>query len=177
MIFPVMAPLAAAAFVWSLLWLKLGGKDYFRALKVLALTAEENKAYSERLFAGGGEGDKHHYGGIYMGALADFIPGVWIWGKGGPHFFRPDEHTVYSRFQLCLPEALGELEDGKPVTPPRSVDTDIRQWKDKLRAGDFITVLVAAPGQGGTAGRLREAFAYDWWLFDTVTFLKDICKR
>lgn len=78
---------------------------------------------------------------------------------------------------MCTSEILGNLKEGSGVSPERDIDRDIVVWAGKVRTGDFITIKMAGPENGGNVGRLREAWANDWWVFDTVNSLEKQCVR
>lgn len=169
--FFVLLPLLVLSFLLYFSW---GGKYYLEAKRSIEKLPEEQKAKSKLLFE---TKVKSLYSGILMGVSKTWYQGVWVWGVKGPRFFRSDEHTVYSYFQMCTPEILQNLGNGEAINPGRSIDTNIKNWGDMVKTGDFITVKTAELENEGNVGRLREALAHDWWPFDPNRELLSQCKK
>jgi hypothetical protein len=158
----------------SLLYFSWGGKYYLEAKKSIARLSDEQKSYSKALFENYNE---YLYSGILMGTVKIWNQGVWVWGAKGPRFFRSDEHTVYSYFQVCTPEILQDLKNGNSIKPIRNIYTDIAKWSNKVKVGEYITVTTASSISGGNLGRLREALVHDWWIFDPNKEILSQCKK
>lgn len=157
-----------------LLYFVWGGKYYLEARNSIAKLPEEQRAKSKHIFENNGV---FLYNGILMGVTRVWLQGVWVWGTRGPRFFRSDEYTVYSYFQMCTPENLESLGAGGAIKPERSIDTEIKSWAGKVKVGDFITVKIASQENGGNLGRLRESLAYDWWVFNSKIPIDKQCEK
>ena len=172
-IFGIVISLLFAIFCY-LLYAVWGGKFYFEARKSISHLPLDQKAVAENIFDSKGN---YMYSGIYMGVFDDWLKGVWIWGQKGPRFFRSDEFTAYSYFQICTPENLENLNKSGAITPRRDVDSEIRVWADKVKVGDFVAIQLATPEHGGNLGGLREALANDWWVFNSAIPIDKQCKN
>lgn len=162
-------------FIFSLfLYFSWGGKYYREAKRSITNLPEEQRIKSKLIFELRGN---YLYSGILMGVSKTWYQGVWVWGAKGPRFFRSDEYTVYSYFQMCTPEILESFSTGEAINPDRTINTDIKKWAGKAKAGDFITIKVAEPANGGNLGRLREAIAHDWWVFNSAIPIDKQCEK
>jgi hypothetical protein len=89
---------------------------------------------------------------------------VWIWNAHGLKSFVVDEFTIYSLFDGCSDEVRTKLNMGiNGIT--RNMVTSFSDWKNGANAGDYVTVYIAKPENGGIEGNLREIYDYNFWLF------------
>lgn len=148
----------AAVLAFAFLYLAGGLRQYWRAVFLINELPPENKAQARRLLYGNTSGNE--YGGIYAGVTKVVKPMVWVWGERGLKPFVTDEFSVFWRFDGC----------SKPLDPsdpriPRKNDRTIDDWRGKMKAGDYVMVVVTAEKMGGTKGNLREAAGMNWWGF------------
>lgn len=156
------------------LYFAWGGKFYFAALKSIRSLPKERQDEAELAF---NLKEKYSHSGILMGVFKNVLPGVWIWESKGPRFFRTDEFSVFSYFRMCTPENLEGVSTNGSIKPMRSVIGDIKIWANEVKSGDFVTIRVTGPDNGGNLGRLREALAYDWWVFNPAIPINTQCDR
>jgi hypothetical protein len=137
-----------------------GLREYLTAIvEMRRLPAEQAAAARDNFFT---LGEPDLYGGI----LAGFWQGkIWIWGRQGLRAFQPDGDSVYSFFSACRPEILAQAGQGRPVAVGRSIDTEMAQWRARVKTGNYVTAALAAAGSGGVRGHLREIYGYDWQVF------------
>lgn len=171
--FGIIILLSFATFCY-LLYAVWGGKYYFEARRSINRLPLDQKAVAENIFNSKGD---YVYSGIYMGVFDVYPKGVWVWGQKGFRFFRSDEFTVYSYFQICTPENLENLNKDESIIPRRDVDSEITVWADKVKIGDFVAIQLATPEHGGNLGKLREALANDWWIFNSAIPIDKQCKN
>ncbi len=151
------------------LYFETGLKQYLRTRAEIGRIAEE-QTRREALEEFGWYAPGQLYGGMLAG---EFFGRVWVWGVKGLRSFAVDEYSVYSRFDGCSPEVLkrlneadweaGEARPGEIIR--REMDTDLGAFLGKAKAGEYVRVYLAMPEMGGRAGRLRELYAYNFWLF------------
>jgi len=148
--------------LWT--WMRLGLREYVGAiLAIRALPAEQQAKIYENFW---GTIEKPYvYGGILAGVNTKIIPSVWVWGRRGLQFFRTDEYSVYSYFSMCNEKNLQALTQNGTVSVDRSIETDLSLWKEEAKLGQFVTIMIASPENGGMVGNLREAKGHDWWGF------------
>lgn len=159
---------------WVYWW---GGLKYYieAAISVNKLTgSEKGKALADFY----GTGDPGKYGGILGYINKNGYGGVWVWGNRGPRYFRADQYSVFSSFDICKDQILAAIAkgEGKSVSIDRSIDTDIKIWAKKAKTGDFAVVLITPQGQAGTPGNLREIKSQNWWAFMPVDIKKQCGK-
>lgn len=148
----------AGIFVFLLFF---GGKDFAKALWVISRTENEGEKVSVwREFAG--NYPKGPYGGILAGSAFDR---VWVWTGSGLKGFSVDEYSVYSWYDGCNSEVLELLNMGQAGVVPRYLATDISDWRQKAKAGDYVRVFTTQPKMDSKIGSLREIYAYNFWLF------------
>lgn len=141
-----------------------GYHNYQRAMKTIeAITDPSEGEEAWREFGGYHEA---MYGGMLVGTLGR---GVWVWGREGLRHYRIDPYTVFSAFDGCNPEILAHLEAGEAGAIERKVTTDIKEWRTRVRAGDYVraypTTQAHLSDSVGTVGNLREIYGYNFWLF------------
>ena len=149
--------------VTLLLWLMFGLSEYARA--VWAIHALEGTTRDKAKQDFWGPDDNFIYSGILAHVPSREDGLVWVWGKRGLKYFREDEYSVYSFFSACNPEKQATLRANGKVQIWREIDTSVVQWGKKAQVGNFVVITVAGEQNGGNLGRLREARAYDWWVF------------
>lgn len=135
-----------------------GLKQFARAMFIMANTGRAANQWDNFY-------DTHQeyiYGGLLAGTWFDR---VWVWGSGGLKPYRVDESTVYSWFDGCNPETLALLNSGKAGAVKQALFTDKAEWREKIKAGDYVRVKVIQPGMDGIPGNLREVYDYNFWLF------------
>lgn len=145
-------------FVGAYVYGLAGGKYYIRARTVINQipnTYEREKTWSE--FKGYG-----NYGGILAGS---WLGRVWVWGTKGLRSFTVDENSVYSWYDGCNSRVLAQLNTGEVGVIEREIDTDLYNWRQKAKVGDYVRVFIATPEMGGEEGNLREIYTYNFWLF------------
>lgn len=175
----VVLALASVSAIGIGLLYQFGGLKYYlqASLAITKLSGEaKNHAIDNFYWAG-------HSSFDYSGTLATInkkgYGGVWVWGTGGPKYFKADQYTVYSFYDPCddsLMETLGGEGDSKKVRIGRTIDTDIKVWAQKAKPGDYVTIRIACNGCGGTPGNLREVATYGWWIF-LPTNIRDTCAK
>ncbi len=140
-----------------------GLKEYLQAVSLIrSLPAEQREKAELKFYDGGGT-----YG--YTGMLA-YVGnnGLWVWGAKGPKYFRTDEDTVYVLWSVCNEDTLAKIEAQQPFAPAQNATRDINAWTPRERIGQFVDIKLATKLNGGIEGNVREARAYDWWVFTTV---------
>lgn len=123
-----------------------------------------------------GKDDPYLYSGILAGITTNYFPGIWVWGKGGLHYFKTDEYSVFSFFSGCKDEVLNSLNDNQKITIDRDIYSDLKEWRSRTKQGQYVVVMIARPENGGNLGNLREAKANDWWPFSPKE-MKLQCKK
>lgn len=101
---------------------------------------------------------------------------VLVWGINGPKYFKGDEHTVYSFYNGCSGEILNAKPGDGAIEVNREVYTDVKEWRKRVKNGNFVVILLAGEGSGGTIGNLREIWAFDWWYF-LPKDMEELCAR
>jgi len=120
--------------------------------------SEERKKLEEGFYAS----DKDYtYGGILAGVL---LNRVGVWGRDGLRFFNVDKYSAYHFIDACSPTAMAKNPEIEYPTN-KFVYYRISDWQKNLSAGDYVVVMIAHEGNGGTAGNLREIYAYNYWPF------------
>lgn len=91
--------------------------------------------------------------------------GVWVWINQGLKYFQVDKYTFYSYFDIC--NARAKSSDGKFEINDKSreITTDIKQWANWAKTGDFVQLMITRSENGGQVGNLREIYAYSFPLF------------
>lgn len=151
-----------------------GLKQYFQVLTTLRALPVEQRAKDEFKFYHGGDG-QGQYGYTGMLAYAD-KNGLWVWGGKGPKYFRADKDTMFVTWSVCDPATLEKIASKQPFSPNQYATANISEWRPKERVGQFVDIRVAAKLNGGIEGNMREARAYDWWVF-TVVDMEAQCKK
>lgn len=144
-----------------------GWKYYLKAVRQINKLEGEEKALAEKYFYSQPEPDDKTitYGGVLVRVNTKDNGGVWVWGKKGPRYFKADEFSVYSFFEICKPVILEKYKNGEEVKIGQEVFTDIKEWGRRVRQGDYAAIIITDNGYGGTPGNLREAKVNDWWAF------------
>lgn len=156
--------------IW--LYSAAGLKEFLAVIGEIKRLPQEQEALAWDNFFNLGE--PNLYGGTLAGFWGDK---VWVWGKRGLRSFQPDEFSVYSFFSACTPEIAAKIQENKPFSLKRSVETEFESWKEKAKRGQYATVLIAAKENGGTAGNLREVYGYDWRPFMPKGNLRELCEK
>jgi hypothetical protein len=163
-----------AVFAFLLFYAVWGGKYYFEAKRGIAKLPSDKKSYAESIFS---DITERSYPGVLMGVVETGIHGVWVWGDSGPRFFRSSSYSVYSYFQMCKPEVLEKIKAGINSSPFREVTKSIGEWKDEVKTGNFLSVMISLPGSGENAGKIKEVHAYDWWMFNPALPVDKQCEN
>ena len=143
-----------------------GLKYYIKAVVELnTLPNSEKKDAFENFY---GIDDNRTYSGTLSEITGDNKIGVW--GKRGLVYFKTDQFSNYSFFNACNEENFKALDNKEEISIGQNVYSDIGLWKQKIKTGDYVIVLITREGNGGISGNLREVWAYDWW----GTFLPSI---
>lgn len=158
----------------GILYQRYGLDEFIRAVGAINGLSGEGRDKARQDFWG--PDDKKVYSGILAHVATQGFGGVWVWGKWGPRYFASDEYSVYSFFGACTPDKLGDLQKEGKVRIGRTIETEIETWQGRVKPGNFVVVVVAGEGSGGERGKLREARAYDWWVFMPVN-IGEQCKR
>ena len=138
----------------------MGLKQYKRAISLINQMPEEekNKAWDEL----SGTDKRGAQRGLLAGAWAGR---VWVWTTAGLTSFVSDENSVYSDFEGCSDDIRARLNKGEGNVIKRTVFMDISKWKESAAPGDYVTVYITIPENGGILGNLREIYTYNFWLF------------
>ena len=136
-----------------------GLKQYMRAITLINKMPEEYKEIAKNELR-----DKDKSGGERGILAGSWIGRVWIWNAHGLKSFAVDEFTIYSLFNGCSDEVRAKLNKGiNGIT--RTMVTSFSDWKNSVNAGDYVTVYIAKPENGGIEGNIREIYDYNFWLF------------
>lgn len=160
-------------FVGSVVWLyhSTGLKHYVRAISLINKMPEEARQNSWGDFTGTDQrGAKR---GILAGA---WIGRVWVWTTDGLKSFAIDENSIFSHFDGCRAEVRAKLNQGRKYAIEQEIYNNIKEWRGKAKAGDYVAVYVASAENGGTAGNLREIYDYNFWLFMNTEIDKECAK-
>ena len=103
-------------------------------------------------------------------------PGVWIWGSKGLRYLKVDQYSVYSYFSVCSPDTIEAFKNKETFEVSRNIYTDIKNWKEKAKIGQYLLVTIADENSGGNLGYMREAKAHDWFPFMPTDILKQ-CEK
>lgn len=130
---------------WILIYKNAGVEQYVTSMK-------EFEKYPDQWQAREDSGlYEEKYSGTVMKVGVGGYGGVWVWGAKGPKYFKADEYSVFS----YIGNINGEVE--------QTVYTDIKIWRDLVKASDHVIVMKANEEHGGNLGRLREVWVYDFW--------------
>jgi hypothetical protein len=91
--------------------------------------------------------------------------GVWVWSNQGLKYFKADQHTSYSYYDVCVAMSSSQEGEKKIDSNMRETTMDIKEWAEWINVGDFVQLIIATPDQGGQEGNLREIYAYGLPLF------------
>lgn len=146
--------------VSALLYFKAGLSAYIRVNTVIkSMSSEEQRVAREEFYGTDQRGVER---GIFAGIWMDK---VWVWQRAGLKSFAVDNDSVYSWFDGCRDDIRARLNKGEANVIQRLIYTDLVSWSKQVRVGDYVVVYPAIPENGGTAGNLREIYAYNFWLF------------
>jgi len=161
--------------LWVLSWVffYFGLGQYFLMKQQISRLTGSEREMAEREFYAQDKAE-HIFAGII--AKINYLDegGVWVWSNQGLKYFQADEYTFYSYYDVCA--AVGTPgEEFEINDKSREITTDIKQWANLVKAGDFVQLTIATPENGGQAGNLREIFAYSHPLFLSLE-LGRLCK-
>lgn len=155
-----------------------GLREYMSARTALYALSTDQRMAAVQTFTG-----SDTPGVWYLGTYAGFTnfggsAKIWMWSNKGLRSFDTDQYSVYSFFNACLPNILQQMgKTGDTVTVDRSITTNVGEWTNELRRGDYMGVKLTAQDAGGTVGVLREAFAESWWAFMPVDIRSQCARR
>ena len=145
-------------------WLyQFGGLKYYLHALVYMRSLSGQELQDTRSLFYNIDGPPKSYTGILAGIWGYR---VWVWGKDGLRPFLTDYDSTYLFTDGCSFIPLhppNQLEQSFEIKP--EVYFSLDAWKSKIRSGDFVSVLIATPDNGGNSGNLRQAFGYNWWYF------------
>ncbi len=150
-----------------------GLKHYLSAVDSINSLPVSEQVSAREQFYGNGEANLNLYGGVLMGVNTKGYGGIWVWGRKGPKYFKADEYSVFTHYQVCVPKT----NEGYIVETfefPKTVDVNITDWQARVQAGYWTTIEITGEGQGGQLGNLRQAISYDKWLFIPGT-ISNLC--
>jgi hypothetical protein len=143
---------------------QVGGlKYYLQARREIAQLAPEPREKALRTFVG--TGGEREYRGIVGYVNTYGRGGVLVWGSAGPKYFASDYDSIYSFFNACSQEILSAKPEQGAMEVYRSVGTDIKQWSEQVKIGDFVAVSRTPEAVAQEQAILREAWVHDWWYF------------
>ena len=83
-------------------------------------------------------------------------PGIWIWGSRGLRYLKADQYSVYSYFSVCNPETIEAFKNKETFEVSRNIYTDINNWKEKAKIGQYLFVTIADENSGGNLGYIVD---------------------
>ena len=102
--------------------------------------------------------------------------GVWVWTDQGLKYFRADQYTLYSYYDICAARNNRTGSGFKVDYSSREITADLDQWADLVRTGDFVQLSLATLKNGRKEGNLREIYAYSQPLFLSLN-LELVCSN
>ncbi len=160
-------------FFWFI-WNRHGLKEFAHIVTAINNLPQEQQVSSKSIFWK--NSDPYLYSGILAGINTNLIPGIWVWGSKGLKYFHTDNYSVYSYFKICNDKSIQAFEKKEKFEVNREIDTDLKDWKNKVKNGQYVYVTIAKPENGGILGNLREIRAHDWMAFMPIDIKKQCGK-
>lgn len=151
-----------------------GFSYYFKAYWAISRLGGAEKIASEDQFYG--KNLVNTVRGTFAGALTySGDPKVLVWSRGVLRVLPTDNLTLYVFSDACNEKSINATSNDD-VSIKTNKYLSIQDWIQKIRPGDYVSVILTDSEMGGTVGNAREIYAYNWWYF-LPRSLKDQCAK